>query len=544
MLHHISQREKIIILVAVMSGLFLAALDQTIVGTALPKILSEFNALTQLSWVITAYLLTSTIAVPISGKLSDIYGRRKLLLTGIVVFVAASMLCGISQNITQLIAFRALQGLGGGILFANSFSIIGDLFSPRERGKWMGVFGAVFGLASVVGPLLGGYLTDAYHVFGLTTSWRWAFYINVPIGILSFALIARYLPTIVAKVRHAIDYLGAALLAAGLAALILACSLGGTDGWGSPNIIGLFAAAAVLLVSFIFAERRAADPILPLHFFKNPIFNVASIIIFFFGIGMFGAIIYIPLFAQDVLNFSATNSGVILLPMIVGLTIGSVVAGRIASATGRYKVMLIMGLAVATTGIFLLSFLTPASTYWDMAWRMAVTGTGLGFGLPILNLAVQNAFSQSELGVATSSTQLFRSIGSTVGTAVTGSVLNNALINNLSGIQNDKFVKIAEANGQGDRFSNIDANSVQGILSKPAQDSIKAQLDTLPSFAADAAHKAFDAFVVTLQTALANSITRIFLLAAGLMLIAFVVSLFLKEVPLRHHYDEAVPPVG
>lgn len=545
MLHHISQREKIIVLIAVLSGLFLAALDQTIVGTALPKILTEFNALDKLSWVVTGYLLASTVTVPISGKLSDIYGRRKLLLIGITVFVIGSMLSGVSQNIDQLIAFRAIQGIGGGILFANAFSIVGDLFVPAERGKWMGVFGAVFGLSSVIGPLLGGWLTDGHTIFGVTTDWRWNFYINVPVGIISFGLIMRYLPTIVSKVKHSIDYLGAVLLTGGLGSLILATSLGGGKDWAwdSARIISLFTAAAVLLISFILVERKAADPILPLHFFKNPIFNVASILIFIFGIGMFGAIIYIPLFAQDVLNFSATNAGIILLPMILGLTVASAISGRVVSQIGRYKTMLVVGMGVAVVGIFLLTGLTPQSTYLDMAWRMVITGLGLGVGMPLINLAVQNSFHQREIGTATASTQLFRSIGSTVGVAIMGSLLNNFLVQKLGNVQNDPFVKIASASGQGDQFNNFDVNSVQRFLSQQGRDTITSQLNHLPAQASHMALTAFDSFVATLQNALSNSITQIFFVSAGLMAVAFLISFFIKEIPLRHHTgdEEATP---
>jgi len=544
-LHHISKREKILVLVAVMAGLFLAALDQTIVGTALPKILTEFNALEQLSWVVTGYLLASTVTVPIAGKLSDIYGRRKLLMTGIVVFVIGSMLAGLSQNIEQLIAWRALQGIGGGILFANAFSIIGDLFVPAERGKWMGVFGAVFGLSSVVGPLLGGWLTDGNTIFGLTTNWRWNFYINVPIGIIAFGMIARYLPTIVAKVKHSIDYLGAVLLTLGLGSLILATSLGGTKDWAwdSTRIIGLFVAAAVLLISFIFAERKAADPVLPLRFFKNEIFSVAAVLIFIFGIGMFGAIIYIPLFAQDVLGFSATNAGIILLPMILGLTIASAVAGRVVSSIGRYKAILVAGMGVAVLGIFLLTGLNPQSDYWDMAWRMVVTGLGLGVGMPLINLAVQNSFHQRDIGTATAATQLFRSIGSTVGIAIMGSLLNNILTQKLAGVQDDAFVKTAAQSGQGEQFKHIDVNSVQGILSQQGRDAINAGLDKLPAPMHDMMVANFHHFTSTLQTALSNSITQIFMVSAGLMSIAFIVSFFIKEIPLKHHVndDEATP---
>lgn len=543
MLHHLEKRQKIIIMLAVMSGLFLAALDQTIVGTALPKILTEFNALDKLSWVVTAYLLTSTIAVPISGKLSDLFGRRRLLLVGTVVFVIASILSGIAQDIDQLIAYRALQGVGGGILMANAFAIIGDLFDARERSKWQGIFGAVFGLSSVVGPLLGGFLTDGHGVFGVTTDWRWTFFINIPVGLLAFGLIARYMPTIIDRAKKpVIDYLGAALLAIGLACLVLATSLGGTPdwAWNSLQIIGLFVGTVVFLTAFVFAERSAKDPILPLRFFKNSIFNVISILFLLFGMAFFGAIVYIPTFAQLVLNFSATNSGIILLPMIVGLTIASVAVGQLINKIGKYKMFIIAGLAIGTLGVFSLTTLSTSSTYLDLAWRMTVTGLGLGMAMPIFSLVVQNALPQQDLGVASSSTQLFRSIGGTIGLAVMGGLLNNFLAQKLSNLNDEPFVKMAQASGQGAQFSNIDANTLQSVLSPQAQSGITEQLHHLPAAAQQPALDAFGQFTHTLQTALASSITEVLMISAIVMSVAFLISFAVKEIPLKHHAEVPV----
>lgn len=541
MLQHLEKKQKIIIMVAVMAGMFLAALDQTIVGTALPKILNEFNALQQLSWVVTAYLLASTIAVPIAGKLSDLYGRRKLLLSGVVIFVVASLLCGISQNIEQLIAFRALQGIGGGILFANAFTVIGDLFNLRERGKWQGIIGAVFGLSSLVGPLLGGYLTDGNPFLWFSTDWRWAFFINIPLGIASFALIAKYLPTFVNKAKIVIDYLGAVLLSISLACLVLACSLGGTPDWAwdSIRIIGLFVSAIVTAGLFILTEKKAKDPIIPLHLFSNTTFSLVCVLMLLFGMAFFGAIIYIPTFAQQILNFSATNSGIILLPMIVALTAGSIVVGQIVNKTGKYKAFIIAGLALATVGVWTLSTLTASSSYFDLLWRMALTGVGLGMSMPIFNLIAQNSASQKDLGVASSAVQLFRNIGSTVGLAILGGVMNNALTQKLANIQNEPFVAIANQTGYGDTFKNFDINAVQGVLN--SQDAITGNFTALPEPLREAAVTAFGNFVVMLQSALASSITQIFIIAAGVMAVALVISLFIKETPLKH--NDEVPPI-
>lgn len=541
---HLPIRQKMLIMAAVMTGMFLAALDQTIVGTALPKILTEFNALEQLSWVITAYLLTSTIAVPISGKLSDIYGRRKMLLTGIVIFVAASMLCGVSHNIVELIAFRALQGIGGGMLFANAFTIIGDLFSPRERGKWQGILGAVFGLSSLVGPLLGGFLTDAHTFAGITTSWRWTFYINVPIGIAAFAMIAKFMPTIIAKAEETIDFLGGILIAFGLSAIILTATLGGTKDWewNSPRIIGIIAAAIAAIVAFVFVENRAKHPILPMHFFKDKTFNLLAIITFLFGAGMFASFIYVPLFAQEVLGFSATNSGIIILPMVFGLVAASAIGGRIVAKTGRYKLLLMSGLLVASIGMALLGTLGTSNGYIDLAWRMIVVGFGVGLSMPLFTLIVQNSFPISQLGVASSSVQMFRSIGSTVGIAVLGGVLNNVLARNLGNLNNDKFVKFAQASGHGANFSNLTANSLQGIMSDKAQAAINASFARLPAQVAHTVAMAFHDFVTKLQGALSSSLDHVFLIAASLMFAGFVISTIIKEVPLAHH-DNTPPPI-
>lgn len=543
MLHHLSNREKIIIMLAVMSGLFLAALDQTIVSTALPKILHEFNALKELSWVVTAYLLTSTIAVPIAGKMSDLYGRRIVLLIGVATFGVASLLCGTATDINQMIAYRALQGIGGGVLFAGAFTVIGDLFSPRERGKWQGIFGAIFGLSSLIGPLLGGFLTDGNNLFGITTNWRWAFFINIPVAIAAFALVARFLPTIITRKDEIVDYLGAVLLSVALGSLVLATSLGGTEGWAwsSLQIIGLFALTVASTVGFLWAERRAVDPIIPLKLFKSSIFSLICIMMLLFGMGFLGAVIFIPTYAQQVLNFSATNSGIIMLPMVIGLTISSVITGRIINKTGKYKIWIVAGLAVSTLGVLSLSTLGIDSTYTDLALRMLLTGLGMGIAMPIFTTTAQNAVEQKDLGVASSSVQLARSIGGTVGIAVLGGVMNNTLSQKLAGIQSEPFVQFAASQGKGDQFQNFDINSIQGFLAPDTQGQIAGQLGQLPPSMQQQALDSLHHLVATLQTALTSSITQMFLISAVVMAVAFIVSFWVKEIPLRHHGDDKAP---
>jgi EmrB/QacA subfamily drug resistance transporter len=487
---HLSTRQKIPIMLAVMSGMLLAALDQTIVSTALPRIVSELHGLKDLSWVVTAYLLTSTISVPISGKLSDIYGRKKLFLLSIFIFVAGSALSGISQNMAELIGFRALQGIGAGMLMSNAFAVIGDLFTPAERGRWQGIIGGVFGLASVIGPLLGGYLTD--HA-----SWRWNFYINVPVGILAFFMISSLMPHIESdKKNQKIDYLGAGLLAGGLSSLLLGFVWGGNQyAWGSFEVVGILALSAVLLASFTWVEHRhAKDPILPLSLFKNQIFSLSMLIVFLIGIAMFGAILYIPLFAQDVLGRSATNSGVILTPMVLSLVIVSVFAGQLVSRTGRYKIPAIAGMALVTIGLLWLGSVNTATTGAQLTERMILVGAGLGFGMPIFNLIVQNAFPHSLLGIATASTQLFRSIGATIGVAIMGSLLNNHLAHQLSG-----------------SGLHVSASQLQTLNSS----------NTPPA----------------LRAALSSSISHVFLIGGLIVSLAFFATFFLKEIPLKTSHD-------
>ena len=414
----------------VVSGLMLvllmAALDSTIVSTALPTIVRDLGGLEHISWVVTAYLLAQTAVTPLYGKLGDLYGRKVVLQAALVVFLAGSALCGAAQGMTELIAFRALQGLGGGGLLVGAQAAIGDVVSPRDRGRYSGYFGGVFGLATVVGPLLGGFLTS--HL-----SWRWIFYVNLPIGALAFFVLAATLPAAGARVRHRIDYAGLVLLAAGLSAIVLAATLGGTTyGWGSKQIVGLGVAAILLLVAFVVVEGRAAEPVVPLRLFRSRVFAVASAVGFVVGFALFGAVTYLPVYQQVVRGLSPTESGLALLPLMGGLLVTSIGSGQVISRTGRYRMFPIIGTALTIVGLLLLSGLGSDTSEVDAAWRMAVLGAGLGCVMQVLVLAVQNAVGHGDLGVATSAATLFRLIGGSVGTAALGAVFTNRLRSNLA----------------------------------------------------------------------------------------------------------------
>jgi EmrB/QacA subfamily drug resistance transporter len=557
--HHLSLKRKLIIMFSVMASLFLVALDQTIIATALGKIVEEFNAFSSLSWIVTAYLITTTITVPIAGKFSDLYGRRRILLIGVAIFVVGSLLSGISGSVNELIAWRALQGIGGGIITANAFTIVGDLFAARERGRWQGLIGAVFGLSSVVGPLLGGWLTDGQGIFGMTTDWRWTFYINVPIGIVAFILISIYCPPLRRAAKAVIDYLGAALLSVSLAVLIISVDNTETIFADFLNATGmtivglraiLFSIVAITAAWFVYVEHKAKEPILPLRFFKNSNFVKIIIIAMLFGASFMGSILYLTQFNQQVFGASPTDSGLMLLPMVGGIMLSSITAGQLISRFGRYKIFMQVGFTVATVAMVMLSTLTPESTYAYEAFIMVILGLGMGVAMPVLNLAVQNEFEQSELGIATSSNQLFRSLGSTIGTAVFGAMLTAGVLTHVSEMRDTAYIQSVSQSSQVSQIGAVDDPNTLLTLNMPdiknqITEGTEKKFEALPEPQQTEARNTFEAqqdeFGSKVTHAFSESLRTIFIAAAVMIGISTILVFTLKERSLKAASPDDTP---
>jgi EmrB/QacA subfamily drug resistance transporter len=488
-------RRILMILSALMMGMALAALDQTIVATALPTIAGDLHGLNHLSWVVTAYLLTTCISTPLWGKLGDLYGRKMFFQLAIVIFLAGSMLSGLSESMAELIAFRAVQGIGAGGLMVGSQAIMGDVVSARQRGKYMGYFGVVFGVTNVAGPLLGGLFTE--HL-----SWRWIFYINLPLGIAALFVVATVLHIPVKRVPHKIDWAGTAFLSIGVTCIILLTTWAGSEyAWGSGVIIALGLISLAMLGIFCWIETRVAEPIIPLWLFKNRTFTATSAVGFIIGFSMFGAIIYLPLYLQVVHGVSPTLSGLQLLPMIGGMLFTFIMSGRIVTRTGRYKVFPIVGMAVLSVGLLSLTQLGPHTSYGEVAVFMFVTGLGIGLCMQVLVVAVQNAVPYSALGVATATATFFRTIGGAFGVAVLGAVFANQLISQLR----------IHATSAG-----LHLVSGSSVTANPAQ------IDHLPP--------APRAVVIS---AFSHSVDTALLVAVPFVVLGFVLAWLIKEIPLR-----------
>jgi EmrB/QacA subfamily drug resistance transporter len=485
-------RMLIVILSGLMLVMFLASLDQTVVATALPTIAGDFHRTDLLSWVVTAYLLASTASTPLYGKAGDLYGRKRVLQFAVVVFLAGSAACGLAQSMYQLIAFRGIQGLGAGGLISLVLAIIGDLVPPRERGKYQGYFAGVFGVSSVLGPLVGGFLVDQ-------ASWRWIFYVNLPFGLVALVVINRVLHLPKRTTQTVIDWAGAVLVAAGVSAILLGAQSGGRDyAWGSWQVIGLFVGGVGLLGLFVLREFKAREPILPMGLFRNATFRVCALLSFISAIGMFGVITFLPQYMQIVRGDSATASGLLTLPLLVGLLTTSIISGRLTSRLGRYRFLVIFGTAVMPFGLLLLARISHTSSYTVLALGMLVFGIGLGSFMQVLTLAVQNGVERKYLGVGTSSVTFFRSMGGAIGASVFGALLTARLEVNLP-----KQIPGFKGN-------------VKNIVASP--DAVKA----LPAAVQNGLHIAYS-----------DSLSTVFLVAIPVLVVAFVISLFLKDVKLR-----------
>ncbi len=491
----LSHRRILIIYGALMLGMLLAALDQTIVATALPTIVGDLGGLSHLSWVVTAYLVTSTCSTPVYGKLGDLYGRKLVFQAAIVVFLVGSVLAGVSQSMTQLIVFRGVQGLGAGGLMSLAMAIIGDVLSPRQRGRYQGYMIGVFSLASVAGPAIGGFLTQSL-------SWRWCFYVNIPVGVAALIVTGSVLNLPFRRIQHRVDYLGAALLVAAVSCILLVTVwAGSTYTWGSSEIVGLIAAAGVLVTLFILREQRAEEPVLPLRLFRNGVFNTTNVIGFLTGMAMFGGTVYLPLFLQLVTGQSPTLSGLLLLPMMASMTITSVYTGRLITRTGRYKVWPILGGVLMPVGMLLLSTMTGSTRWWEAGLFMIPLGAGIGLIMPVMVVAVQNATDWDDLGTATSSNVFFRSMGSAFGVAVLGAIMNARLAY--------WFPRLVPAN-------HSSGLSAQSVAYSPAA------VHRLPSPLREGIIDAF-----------AHSLHTVFLWAAPIAALILPFALLLRELPLR-----------
>ncbi|RPF45832.1 EmrB/QacA subfamily drug resistance transporter [Streptomyces sp. Ag109_G2-6] len=489
----VKPRSVRVVLMALMIAMLLAMLDNMIIGTAMPTIVGELGGLEHLSWVVTAYTLATAASTPIWGKVGDMYGRKGSFLTSIVIFLIGSALSGMAQDMGQLIGFRAIQGLGAGGLMVGVMAIIGDLIPPRERGKYQGMMAGVMALAMIGGPLVGGTITD--HM-----GWRWSFYINLPLGAVALAMVSAVLHLPKKKAQGKIDYLGAALLTVAITSTVLVTTWGGTEySWGSGEIIGLIVAGVLAIAAFLWAETKAAEPVMPLHIFRSRNFTLMSVIGFLVGFAMFGGVLYLPLFQQAVQGASATNSGLLLLPMLLSMMVVSLVAGRITTSTGKYKVFPIVGGALMVVGLFLLATMDTGTTRLVSGLYMAVLGAGLGFLMQITMLVAQNSVDMKDMGVASSSATLFRTLGGSFGVALMGSLFTSRVTDTMSERLGPQAARAAGS-------AQLDA----------------ASLAKLPEAVRDA-----------YQHAVAAGTHSAFLLGAAIAVLGFALAWFVKEVPLR-----------
>lgn len=508
-------KKKVTIMLAIMASLLFVALNQTIVGTALPMIVADIGGIYYFNWVFTAYMVASSITAILVGRLSDIYGRKLFILLGLAVFTLGSFLNGTSPSIFHLIGFRVIQGLGAGMIMSTAFTSIGDLFPPRERGRWQGLMGASFGVASLFGPTLGGYIVDHFH-------WHWVFWVFLPFGIVAFLLIWSLFPAAKDIEKEPVDFMGALMLVSTIVPLLLAFSWAGTEyAWTSPPIVGLLAAAAVAFIVFVYVERRASSPILPLMLFRNSVFSISNLANFMMGVGMFGTIMFMPFFIQGVMGASATQTGFIMMSMTLSNVVGSTISGQIMTKTGKYKLLGMTGLFMMMSGLCMASFLQAETQPWMAVINMIVFGYGLGTCFPIFTVSVQNSVPHRLLGVATSSAQLFRQLGGTMGVAILGLVMNVRM----SGKLDDGAHAFASQHPA--------LQARLGELKNPQVLMDHIELGLIQEQLPAAAQQMFSQLIGELRDALSHALSGVFLTGAGVMLFALVMTIFLKELTLR-----------
>lgn len=516
-MEHLTDKRKLTIMIAIMAAMLFAAINQTITSTAMPRIIAILDGMDYYTWTINIYMLTSTIATVLVGKLSDMFGRKPFLLAGILIFMVGAFLTGTSDDVYQFIIYRGIQGVGAGIIQSTAFTAVGDLFPPRERGKWMGLMTAVFGFSSVLGPTLGGYLVD--HL-----DWHWLFWIFLPLGFVAFALILALFPKAKRGESTSIDYMGSLFLTTTIVPLLLAFSWAGTEyEWGSTQIISLLIGAVLSAAIFIFTETKAKNPILPLHLFKNSVVTISNLIGFIMNFGMMGAMIYISFFVQGVLGISATYAGYVTMPMSIVMVVASTFTGQMIAKKGKYKRYALVGVPVMIAGMAIMVFMNNVPM---AVLSMGVFGLGLGLGMPVFSLATQNAVSHKELGAVTASSQLFRNLGGTIGIAVMGTVMSNNLTKNL---------KEAMQSSSAPDFSQLDpavtqqltafANP-QALMNKPLLEQTQASLpaDVQPLFVQ---------MIDNIRDALGQTLSSVFLTGTLVLVVAFILVFFLKELPLR-----------
>jgi EmrB/QacA subfamily drug resistance transporter len=534
------RRQVVLTMGGVMLAIFLASLDQTVVGTAMPRIIADLGGFDRFTWVTTAYLVASTTSVPIAGRLSDMFGRKRFYIGGIIVFLVGSSLAGFSQTMNQLIMFRAIQGIGGGVMMAIAFVSVGDLFPPAERGKYQGFLAAVFGLSSVIGPTLGGFITDAL-------SWHWIFFLNIPIGIPIVLLFVRYFPQIrPSPPEHRLDYAGMAALILAVVPLLLGLSWGGVQyEWASPQVIGALLLSAFMTVAFIVLELRSPEPIMPPEIYRNSVVSLSLLATFLTGFGMFGAIIFIPLYFQGVLGASATSSGSFLTPMMLGVVVGAGLSGQALSRLGgHYRTQGLIGIVLMSVGMGLVSTMGTETEYAQAVAYIVVMGFGLGVTFPSFTIAVQNAVPHRVMGVATSAIQFYRSIGGTLGLAIMGSLMASRFSSSVFGSLSDRISQAIPR----DQINDL-VNRPQALMDEKALAGLRAGFERFGPQGVDMA----DELVETLQTSLSSAINYVFIIAVAIVSASFVVMLFVREIPLRQRQqtdeertatESALPPAS